>query len=130
VLSGSVQLTFENIGILLPLIKDGKLRALAVTSPLRTEQMPELPTMMEAGVPDYEVTSFFGLVAPAGTPGPTVHALNAAINQALKNDETRAIITRLGAVPTPGSPDQFGAFIAAQTRKWKSIGDAAGVRIE
>jgi tripartite-type tricarboxylate transporter receptor subunit TctC len=130
VLSGAVHLTFENIGILLPLIRDGKLRALAVTSPPRTELMPELATMIEAGVPDYEVTSFFGLVAPAGTPGSTIRTLNGAINQALKNHETRAIITRIGAVPTPGSPDEFGAFIAAQARKWKAIGETAGVRID
>ena len=130
VLSGTVHLTFENIAILLPLISTGKLRALAVTSPSRTELMPELPTMIESGVTDYEVTSFFGLIAPAGTPRSAIRALNTVINKALKDEDTRSIITRIGAVPTPGSPDEFGAFIAAQTMKWKTIGRTAGIAID
>jgi tripartite-type tricarboxylate transporter receptor subunit TctC len=130
VLSGAVQMTFENIAIVLPLIRDGKLRALAVTSRTRAELMPELPTMIEAGVDNYEVTSFFGIVAPVGTPDTIVRKLNATINEALTGGETRAMITRLGGVPTPESPAEFGKFIAEQETKWKAVGKTAGIEIK
>ena len=83
VLNQTVHLTFESITILLPLIRDGKLRALAITSRERTPLAPDLPTMVEAGVPDYEVTTFNGILAPAGTPDAIVKKLNAAMNEGL-----------------------------------------------
>jgi hypothetical protein len=84
VLSGAVQFTFENITILLPLIREGKVHALGVTSRSRSPLAPDLPTVSEAGVPGYEVTTFFELVAPAGTPAAVVNRLNAAMNDGLK----------------------------------------------
>jgi tripartite-type tricarboxylate transporter receptor subunit TctC len=118
VLSGTVEMTFESVTILLPLIRDGKVRALAVTSGKRTPLAPDLPTMMEAGVPDYEVTTFNGIAAPAGTPAGIVGMLNAAMNEGLQSEEIQATIKRLGAVSTPGTPAEFSAFIAAQYGKW------------
>ena len=129
VLSESVHATFESITILLPLIREGKVRALAVTSSARTPLAPDLPTMMEAGVPDYEVTTFNGILAPAGTPAPVVQALNAAMNEGLKTADVQAQIAVLGAVAQPNSPEQFAAFIAAQLRKWTEVVKAAGLKL-
>ena len=130
VLSGEVQLAIDNVTSLRALIEDGRLRALAVTSAARQRDFPEVPTMIEAGVPDYVVTSFFGVVAPAGTPAPIVAKLNAVINDALKTDTLRESLKRLGAEPTIETPDAFATFIAAETRKWTEIAAAAHIKID
>jgi tripartite-type tricarboxylate transporter receptor subunit TctC len=130
VLNQAVHLTFESITILLPLIREGKLRALAITSTARTPLAPELPTMVEAGVPDYEVTTFNGIVAPAGTPAAIVEKLNAAMNEGLQTAEMKATIARLGAVSPLGSAEQFTQFISTQYRKWQDVGKSANIRIE
>jgi tripartite-type tricarboxylate transporter receptor subunit TctC len=130
VLSEAVQLTFESITILLPLIRDGKVRALAITSATRTPLAPDLPTMIEAGVPDYEVTTFNGIVAPAGTPATIVNRLNAAMNEGMSTPEMRATIARMGAVSPLGSPEDFARFIAAQNRKWQAVAKAANIRVD
>ena len=130
VLGQNVQMTFEAISILLPLIRDGKVRALAVTSPARTPLAPDLPTMMEAGVPNYEVTTFNGIAAPAGTPAPIIGKLNAAINEGLLTAATKETLAKLGAVASPGSPEDFAAFIAAELAKWRSVAQKANVKID
>jgi len=130
VLSEAVQMTFESITILLPLIREGKVRALAITSGRRTPLAPDLPTMIEAGVPDYEVTTFNGIAAPAGTPVHIVELLNAAMNEGLKSDEIQATIKRLGAVSQPGTAADFGAFIAAQSRKWRAVAKDANIKVD
>lgn len=130
VLGQNVQMTFEAISILLPLIREGKVRALAVTSPARTPLAPDLPTMMEAGVPNYEVTTFNGIAAPAGTPAPIIGKLNAAINEGLLTAATKETLAKLGAVASPGSPEDFAAFIAAELAKWRSVAQKANVKID
>jgi tripartite-type tricarboxylate transporter receptor subunit TctC len=130
VLGQNVQMTFEAISILLPLIREGKVRALAVTSPARTPLAPDLPTMMEAGVPNYEVTTFNGIAAPAGTPAPIIGKLNAAINEGLLTAATKETLAKLGAVGSPGSPEDFAAFIAAELAKWRSVAQKANVKID
>jgi tripartite-type tricarboxylate transporter receptor subunit TctC len=130
VLGGQVQMTFESITILLPLIREGRLRALAVTSRVRTPLAPDLPTMIEAGVPDYEVTTFNGVAAPAGTPDAIVARLNAAINEGLVAPDMQETITKLGAVAVPGSAADFASFIRAQERKWEAVAKAANIRID
>jgi tripartite-type tricarboxylate transporter receptor subunit TctC len=130
VLGGQVQMTFESITILLPLIREGRLRALAVTSRKRTPLAPDLPTMIEAGVPDYEVTTFNGVAAPAGTPPAIVVRLNIAINEGLAAPEMQETITKLGAVGVPASAADFAAFIRAQKRKWSAVAKAANIRID
>ena len=129
-LGHNVQMTFEAISILLPLIREGKVRALAVTSPRRTPLAPDLPTMMEAGVPNYEVTTFNGIAAPAGTPAPIIGKLNAAINEGLMTAATKETLAKLGAVASPGSPEDFAAFIAAEVAKWRSVAQKANVKID
>jgi tripartite-type tricarboxylate transporter receptor subunit TctC len=130
VLGQQVDATFESITILLPLIRDGKVRALGITSARRTPLAPELPTMMEAGVPDYEVTTFNGIVAPAGTPPAIVDKLNAALNEGLGTPEMRATIGKLGAVSPLGTPQEFAAFIAAQNEKWRAVARAANIKVD
>ncbi len=130
VLGQQVDATFESITILLPLIRDGKVRALAITSRTRTPLAPDLPTMIEAGVPDYEVTTFNGLVAPAGTPLEIVATLNAAINDGLRSPDVQEMIAKLGAVSVPGSPDEFAQFIAAQSQKWSAVAKAGNIKID
>jgi len=129
-LGQQVHCTFEAISILLPQIREGKLRALGVTSRSRTPLAPDIPTMIEAGVPDYEVTTFYAVVAPAGTPQAVVKQLNAAINEGFGTQEMRAAITKLGSAPALGTPDELGRFMAAQTAKWADVAKKAGVKVE
>jgi tripartite-type tricarboxylate transporter receptor subunit TctC len=86
--------------------------------------------MIEAGVPDYVVTAFFGVVAPAGTPPAIVAKLNAVINEGLKTDGLRESLKKLGAEATIASPEQFAAFIAAEMRKWTEIAAVAGIKVD
>jgi tripartite-type tricarboxylate transporter receptor subunit TctC len=129
VLNGAVQMTFESITILLPLIREGKVRALGVTTAKRSPLAPDLPTIAEQGVADYEVLTFNGIVAPKGTPPAIVDKLNDAMNEGLKTKEMQDTITKLGAVTDAGTPEQFGTFIAANFDKWKAVGKAANIRI-
>jgi tripartite-type tricarboxylate transporter receptor subunit TctC len=129
-LGAQVDMTFESITVLLPLIRDARLQALAVTSRTRTPLADDLPTMIEAGVPDYEVTTFNGIVAPAGTPDPIIRLLNATINEGLRTPEMQASIRNLGAISNPVSPAEFAAFIAAEGRKWSTVAKAANVHVD
>ncbi|CAH1654603.1 MULTISPECIES: tripartite tricarboxylate transporter substrate binding protein [unclassified Chelatococcus] len=130
VLNNICQLTFENVTIALPMVREGKLRALAVTSAIRSPLAPELPTMIEAGVPDYEVTTFFGLEAPAGTSPAIVAKLNRTINEALATPELREAITKLGGLSELGTPEDFGRTIAAHFARWQELGKATGIRLD
>jgi tripartite-type tricarboxylate transporter receptor subunit TctC len=130
VVNGEVRMGLFNTPTVLGQIRSGSLKALAVTSEKRSSLLPDLPTMIEAGVPDYVVTSFFGVVAPAGTPAPIVARLNAVINDALKSEAVQSSMARLGAAPTIETPEAFGAFIAAEMHKWTEIAKAAGISID
>jgi tripartite-type tricarboxylate transporter receptor subunit TctC len=129
-LGQQIDATFESITILLPLIRDSKLRALGITSARRTNLAPDLPTMMEAGVPDYEVITFNGIVAPAATPAAIVSKLNSALNEGLSTPEMRETIAKLGAVSPLGTPEEFAAFIAAQNDKWRAVARAANIKVD
>ena len=130
ILSQAVHMSFENSSVTLPLIADGKLRALAVTTRTRTPLAPNLPTMIEAGVTDYEVSTFFGIVAPPTTPTSIVAKLNAQINEGLKTPEIQQLIAKMGAVSQPGSPAAFAETIAAHMGKWRSLGKIANIKID
>src|SRR5215471_14729711 len=130
VLAAQVDATIEGITILLPHIRDGKLRALAVTSRERTALAPDLPTMIEAGVPDYEVTTFNGVAAPAGTPPAIVQKLNATINEGMQTPDMHNRLQTLGAVAKSNAPAEFGAFIAAEHRKWSQLAASAQIKLD
>jgi len=130
ILGGQVQLTFASVTVLLPLIREGKLKALAVTSASRSSELPGLPTMLESGVAGYVVTTFFGIMTPAGTPESIVTKLNAAINQTLTSAETKETLAKLGAEPKPGTPDDFARYVAAEYEKLRLTANSAGVKID
>ena len=129
VLSKAVDATFENIAILAPLIRDGKLRALAVQNATRTPLLPNVPTMAEAGVPNCEANTFFGLVAPAHTPAAIVERINAIMNAGMQAPEIHSKIVNIGTEAKPGTPADFAAYIAAQNRKWVEVGKAANIKL-
>src|SRR6266540_3749176 len=121
VLGGQVHMFFGDIGGVLPLLREGTLRALAVSSATRNALVPELPTMIESGVPDYVVLTYIGVVAPAGTPAGIVSRLNAAINESLTSPEVAASFAKMGAEVRPGSPQDFSAFLATETEEWEAV---------
>jgi tripartite-type tricarboxylate transporter receptor subunit TctC len=130
VLGGQVQMSMVSLSGLLPLFQEGKLRALATTSPTRFPELPDVPTMIESGFPDFTVPAFFGVVAPAGTPRNIVDKLNTTINQELASPEMQKTLTNMGAVRGTGSAQDFSDFIAAERRKWQAVADATGIRID
>ena len=129
-LGHQVIMAFGAIEGALPLVADGRLRALAVTSERRFPLIPDLPTMIESGVDGFVVTSFEGVVAPAGTPPAIVARLNAAINEAVASADIKARFTALGLEPSTGSPQEFARFFAAETRKWAGVVVTAGIPAE
>jgi tripartite-type tricarboxylate transporter receptor subunit TctC len=129
VLSGVVMGGFKTATAAIPQIKAGKVRALAVAAPQRLSQLPDLPTMAEAGFPDFNVASWNGVVAPAGTPKAIVDKLNAVINEVLKNPAVVAQFEKRAAVPVGGSPAYFRAFIDKELKTWAQVAKAANVKI-
>lgn len=124
-LGNQITMIFDNLPSSLPHVKAGKLKALGVTSSARVAQLPDVPTLAEAGVPGYEVMSWFGLWAPAKTPKPIVDKLNQAIVEILNTPELQQKISEQGAIPTPETPAQFESFIRAETEKWNKVVTAA-----
>jgi tripartite-type tricarboxylate transporter receptor subunit TctC len=129
VLSHAVDATFENIAILSSLIRDGRLRALAVQNRTRAALLPDVPTMADAGYPEAEANTFFGLVAPAGTPEPIVARLNTLINASLRTPDIMALLSKAGTEVNPSSPADFASYIAAQHKRWVAVGKAANVHV-
>jgi tripartite-type tricarboxylate transporter receptor subunit TctC len=105
-------------------------RAIAVTTSVRWPGAPEIPTVAESGVPGYEVSGWFGLLAPAGTPTPVVDALYKAVSDMLKQADVQKQMLELGAAPIGNSPDAFGRQIAGEVEKWKKVVAATGVKAE
>jgi tripartite-type tricarboxylate transporter receptor subunit TctC len=130
VLGGQVHMFFGDIGGVLPLMREGTLRALAVSSEARNPLVPDLPTMIESGVPDYVVLTYIGVVAPAGTPESIISRLSTAINASLTAPEVMAAFAKLGAEVRPDSPQAFAAFLAAETQKWATVAKAANIKID
>src|SRR5215471_1838145 len=126
--AGETQFSFENPASSLPLVEAGQVRALASTSDRRSSQMPDVPTMIEAGVADFTSVSFTGVVAPAGTPGAIVDRLNAAINAGLQSPEIASTLVKLGVDAKISSPQEFAAFLAKERDKWAAVIRAAGVQ--
>ena len=130
ILGGQVQMAFPDVSILIPLIREGKLKALAVTSASRHPQLPDVPTMIESGIPDYIMTFWSGVVAPAGVPAEIVNRLNTAINDGLTSASVRENLAKVGSVASPGTPQDFADFIAAETRKWSAVARMAGISLD
>jgi len=130
VFAGQMNMTFEGTTGIVAYIKSGQLRALAVMSPTRIPQMPDVPTMDEAGYPGMPPGAWQGIVAPAGTPPDIVGKINSVVNAGLATPEVRNKIVGLGGEPEPRSVEDFAAFIAAQNQRWGEIIRITGVKIE
>src|SRR4029077_4851628 len=130
VLGEQVQLTFPDISILIPLIRERKVKALAVTSARRHPQLPDVPTLAESGFPDFAVTFWSGVVAPAGTPAGIIAKLNAALDKGLRSREIEANLAAICAQPAPRSPQDSASFIASETVKWREIAKTANVSLD
>ncbi|MFT3817216.1 MAG: tripartite tricarboxylate transporter substrate binding protein [Rubrivivax sp.] len=128
-ISGEVDLTFADASSL-PLIKAGKIHAIAVGSPTRSRAMPDVPTVAEASLPGFNYQSWYGLVAPAGTPAPVVAYLNRAVNQALNDPEVQARLSTAGLEAAPGTPEAMGAFMAEDTRRWSKVIQTANIKFD
>ena len=129
-LGGEVSLMFANLTDIGSQIKNGKVKALAVTVPKRASTLPDVPTMPEAGLPEFEITSWFGLLAPAGTPAAIIARLNAETVKVLGRADVRATLGAQGLELAPGSPEQFAAHIKSEIAKFTKIGKTAGIRAE
>ena len=129
-IGGQVQVMFDNMPSALPHVKAGKLRALAVTSAQRSPSAPDVPTMNEAGVAGFDVQSWFGLVAPKGTPKEIITRVNAEAVKALGTADIKERFLDLGAVPGPMSPEAFGEYIRAEIIRWGEVVKASGAKVE
>ncbi len=126
--AGQTQLMFTGAPAVIQFVRSGQLRALAVSSSQRLDALPELPTVAQSGYPGFEADQWYGVVAPAATPGPIVAKLNAQINQALNSPELKARLQAEGAVAAPATPAAFGALIAREIERWRPVVKAGKVR--
>jgi tripartite-type tricarboxylate transporter receptor subunit TctC len=129
-LSGQTQFTIDGLVTLYPLIEAGKVRPLAIARAERWPTLPNVPTLVESGYPDFVLDAWTGVVAPAGTSPAVVDRLNAAINAGLKSPSAQANLAKFSAVARLGTPDDFRTFLAEQVRKWGAIVQLAGARID
>jgi len=129
-IAGQVDATFTGAPAVLPHVKSGRLRALAVSSAQRIGPLPDVPTVAESGFPGWEADQWYGVVAPAGTPAARVAQLNAEINKALALPEVAQQLAVEGAVPTPTTPQAYGALIAREIPRWAEVVKAGNVKPE
>ena len=130
VLSGQMQFMMTTMPAAMPHVKSGKVRALAVTSARRSQSLPALPTIDEAGVKGYEVSTWYGVLAPAHTPKPIVTKLHDEIVKILGVAETRDKLLAQGFEPVGSTPDEFGAYIKSEIAKWGKVVKTAGIKAE
>jgi tripartite-type tricarboxylate transporter receptor subunit TctC len=128
--AGQIQLMITNMPPVVPYIQSGRLRALAVTTKTRSLALPDLPTMEEAGLPGYESSAWFGLVSPAAVPRDIVNKLNAEVVRIVGLEDVKRSLASQGADPLVMTPDEFGAFMRAETAKWAKIIKASGARAD
>jgi tripartite-type tricarboxylate transporter receptor subunit TctC len=129
-LANDVQFMFDNLANATPQVKAGKLKAIAVTTAQRSKLAPELPTMAEAGVPGFDISTWFGLLAPAGTPKDVIAKWNAEVTKLLNSPEIRERFLALGQEPAPTTSEQFAAFINSELAKYARIVKASGAKVD
>jgi len=129
-MAGEVQLVVIGIPAALPFIKSGRLRALAVLAPKRLPALPDVPTAAEAGLPDYDVTTWYGILAPAGTPKPIIARLNAEIVRVMQAPDLQARFAATGTEPRTSTPEEFGEFIRQEMVKWGKVVRQAGLKAD
>jgi tripartite-type tricarboxylate transporter receptor subunit TctC len=129
-IAGNVQLMFESTNSIAPHVKAGRVRALAVTGAQRAHSLPDVPTMIEAGVPGYEVTAWSGIIAPAGLPRPILNRLNAVVNHTIAEPQTKERLEQLGSEGGGGTPEEFAALIRKDSAKWAEVIKKSGAKID
>jgi tripartite-type tricarboxylate transporter receptor subunit TctC len=129
VMAGEVQMTFDPVATSLPLIKDGKLRALAIAGPKRVAALPDVPTMLESGYQSFTVGAWTALLAPKGTPAAILAKLNDGVNKALASEQMKSTLAKLGAEPRGGTPQKLAEHMANETKKWKPIVDTLELKV-
>ena len=129
-LSGHVTMLFNSTLAVLPHVKAGKLKALGISSVYRSPVLPEMPTIAESGLPGFEVTAWFGILAPAGTPKEIIHRLHAEIVKVLRLPEVKARLSDQGAEPVGNTPERFAAYIQAEIAKWAEVVKVSGARLD
>ncbi len=129
-IGGQVHLTLENIAALLPHVKAGRVRGLAVTSITRSRAAPELPTIDESGLPGFDMAPWSGLIAPAGIPAAVVARLNTEFNKALALPAVREKLVAMGLEATGGTPEQFDQHVRREAAKWADVAKRAGIKLE
>jgi tripartite-type tricarboxylate transporter receptor subunit TctC len=129
-IGGQVQIMFDNLPSALPQIKGGRLRAIAVTSLKRAPVLPDIPTINESGLPGFEASSWFGVLAPAGTPAAVVARINTEVNKWLQSADAREKLLGQGAEAAGGSPERFANHIRAESEKWAKVVKASGAKVD
>ncbi len=129
-LGQQVQMVFLDLPVLLPQVKAGKLKPIAIGTTQRVASLPDVPTTVEAGMPDLQTENWYGMVAPANTPAPIVAILNKAAIEAMKDPDVIDKLQSQGAIVGGNTPEQFGAYIASETTKWAKVIKEAGVQTE
>jgi tripartite-type tricarboxylate transporter receptor subunit TctC len=128
--AGRVDLMFDNLASSLAQVKGGRVRALAVTTARRSPLAPELPTIAESGLPGFDISTWFGLFVPAGTPQPVVERLHAEFTKALASPDVREKMLALGAEPVGSTPAEFAAYVKAEAAKYAKLVKASGAKVD
>jgi tripartite-type tricarboxylate transporter receptor subunit TctC len=129
-LAGDTQFMFDNLANAMAQVKGGKVRAIAVTTAQRSKLAPDLPTMAEAGMPGFDISTWFGLLAPAGTPPDVIAKWNADVVKVLNSPDVREKMLAQGAEPSPQTPAEFASFIAREREKYARIVKASGAKVD
>ncbi len=129
-IGGQIDIMFDNMPSAIQHVRSGRLKPIAVTTAKRSPELPDVPTIAEAGVPGYEATSWFGMFAPAKTPAPIVAQLNAALVKVLGNPDVKKKLAEQGAEPYAEKPEQFAEFIKQETAKWGRVVKASGASVD
>jgi tripartite-type tricarboxylate transporter receptor subunit TctC len=129
-IAGQVQVMFDNMPNVLPQVKAGKLKALAISSRKRSAMAPEIPTVDESGVPGYDVTVWFGILAPAGVPQEIVKRLNVEMVRIIRSPEIADRFAKAGVEPVASSPEEFGAFLRGEVARWAKVLQDANIKAD
>jgi tripartite-type tricarboxylate transporter receptor subunit TctC len=129
-MGGQITMLFDGIVAGMPAVKAGRLRALAVTTAKRWQDTPDFPTMAESGLAGFEVNSWYGLLAPAGTSREIVMRLNSEVSRALREPDARERLYSISATPMDNTPEEFAAYINAEIAKWSKVVKTAGIRAD
>lgn len=130
VISGRIQMTFDNLASMVPHVRAGRVRAIGVTSLKRSPALPDLPTISEAGVPGFEVTTWSGVITPAGVPRAIIARLNAEVNKSLVSATAKDVLGGIGYDLVGGTPEQFADLVKKEVAKWTDVVKRSGAKVD